>query len=79
MKELAQDRENYSEKCYIAHAACYDDAKALADVVEAAFPNMNGKVQINTIGTVIGSHTGPGTVVLFFWGDEIVKAFVERW
>lgn len=70
MKELAQDRENYSEKCYIAHAACYDDAKTLADVVEAAFPNMNGKVQINTIGTVIGSHTGPGTVVLFFWGDE---------
>ena len=73
MKELAQDRENYSEKCYIAHAACYEDARALADVVEAAFPNMNGKVQINTIGTVIGSHTGPGTVVLFFWGDERVE------
>ncbi len=72
MKELAQDRENYSEKCYIAHAACYDDAKALADIVEAAFPKMNGKVQINNIGTVIGSHTGPGTVVLFFWGDERV-------
>lgn len=72
MKELAQDRENYSEKCYIAHAACYEDAQALADIVEAAFPKMNGKVQINNIGTVIGSHTGPGTVVLFFWGDERV-------
>ncbi len=72
MKELAQDRADYSEKCYIAHAACYDDAQALADIVEAAFPKMNGKVQINTIGTVIGSHTGPGTVVLFFWGDERV-------
>jgi DegV family protein with EDD domain len=72
MKELAQDRENYSEKCYIAHAACYDDAKALANIVEEAFPKMNGNVQINTIGTVIGSHTGPGTVVLFFWGDERV-------
>ena len=72
MKELAQDRENYSEKCYIAHAACYDDAKALANIVEDAFPKMNGNVQINTIGTVIGSHTGPGTVVLFFWGDERV-------
>ncbi|MBE5881340.1 MAG: DegV family protein [Lachnospiraceae bacterium] len=72
MKELAQDRADYSEKCYIAHAACYEDAKTLADVVEAAFPKMNGKVQINTIGTVIGSHTGPGTLVLFFWGDERV-------
>lgn len=73
MKELARDGENYSEKCYIANAACYDDAKALADIVEAAFPKMDGKVQINTIGTVIGSHTGPGTVVLFFWGDERVE------
>ncbi len=72
MKELAQDRADYSEKCYIAHAACYEDAKTLADLVEDAFPKMNGKVQINNIGTVIGSHTGPGTVVLFFWGDERV-------
>lgn len=72
MKELAQDRENYSEKCYIAHAACYEDARTLADIVEAAFPKMNGKVQIYNIGTVIGSHTGPGTVVLFFWGDKRV-------
>ena len=72
MKELAQDRADYSEKCYIAHAACNDDAKALAEIVETAFPKMNGKVQINNIGTVIGSHTGPGTVVLFFWGDERV-------
>ncbi len=72
MIELAQDRENYSEKCYIAHAACYEDARALADIVEATFPKMNGKVLINNIGTVIGSHTGPGTVVLFFWGDKRV-------
>jgi fatty acid-binding protein DegV len=27
-------------------------------------------VEINWIGTTIGSHTGPGTVALFFWGDE---------
>ena len=27
---------------------------------------------INSIGTTIGSHTGPGTVALFFWGDERV-------
>lgn len=72
MIEFAQDRSDYSEKCYISNAACYEDAKAVADILEASFPKMNGKVQINTIGTVIGSHTGPGTVALFFWGDERV-------
>ena len=30
---------------------------------------MQGKVEINDIGTTIGSHTGPGTVALFFWGS----------
>lgn len=70
MKKYALDRENYSEKCYISNAACYEDAKALADLIEAYFPKMNGKVLINNIGTTIGSHTGPGTVALFFWGDE---------
>ncbi|MBR3826042.1 MAG: DegV family protein [Lachnospiraceae bacterium] len=72
MKMYAQDRENYSEKCYITNAACYEDAKALADLIEAYFPKMEGKVLINYIGTTIGSHTGPGTVALFFWGDERV-------
>ena len=70
MFEHAQDGENYSGKCYMCQSACYEDAKAVADLVEAHFPKMKGKVEINNIGTVIGSHTGPGTVALFFWGDE---------
>lgn len=49
-----------------------DDAKAVAELVEARFKKLNGKVEINYIGTTIGSHTGPGTVALFFWGDERV-------
>ena len=47
-------------------------AKAVADLVESRFPHLNGKVEINDIGTTIGSHTGPGTVALFFWGDKRV-------
>ena len=31
---------------------------------------MNGKVHIFDIGTVIGSHSGPGTIALFFWGKD---------
>ncbi len=72
MIELAEDRENYSGKCFISNSACYEDARAVADIIEEAFPKLNGKVEIFPIGTVIGSHTGPGTVAMFFWGDERV-------
>lgn len=73
MAEHAQDGENYTGKVYISMSACEEDAKAVAALVEARFPHMNGKVEINSIGTTIGAHTGPGTVALFFWGDERVR------
>lgn len=70
MEENARDGLNYDGKCYISHSACYEDAKAVADLIEERFPKLNGTVEIYSIGTVIGSHTGPGTVALFFWGKE---------
>ena len=70
MKECADNGTDYSGKCYISHSACYENARAVADLVEAAFPKLNGKVEIYSVGTTIGSHTGPGTVALFFWGKE---------
>ncbi len=70
MEELAENRLDYNGKVYISNSACYEDAKAVADLIESKFPNLAEKVLINNIGTTIGSHTGPGTVALFFWGDE---------
>lgn len=70
MEEFADNGSEYSGKCYISQSACYEDAKTVAELVEARFPKLNGKVEINPIGTTIGSHTGPGTVALFFWGAE---------
>lgn len=70
MEEYADGGLDYSGKCYISQSACYEDARAVADLVEARFPKLNGKVLINPIGTTIGSHTGPGTVALFFWGSR---------
>ena len=70
MKLYAEDGLDYSDKCYISQSACYEDAKAVAELVEESFPKLKGKVLINNIGTTIGSHTGPGTVALFFWGKE---------
>lgn len=69
MEEHAQNGLNYSGKCFISNSASYDDARKVADLVEEKFPHLNGKVMINSIGTVIGSHTGPGTIALFFLGD----------
>ena len=68
MEDFADNGLEYSGKCYISHSACMDDARAVADLVETRFPNLNGKAEIHSIGTTIGSHTGPGTVALFFWG-----------
>ena len=59
-------------KCFISCSACWDDARAVASQVEEKFKKLNGKVMINSIGTVVGSHTGPGTVALFFFGKERV-------
>ena len=73
MEENAQDGLQYSGKCFISQSACMEDARAVADLVESRFPNLQGKVQIYPIGATIGSHTGPGTVALFFWGKERVN------
>ena len=70
MEEHAQNGHDYDGKCYISMSACEEDARQVAEKVEQRFPKLNGKVLINNIGTTIGSHTGPGTVALFFWGDE---------
>lgn len=69
MEEHAAGGLNYSGRCFISHSACLEDAKSVAALVEARFPKLNGPVELFSIGTTIGSHTGPGTVALFFWGD----------
>lgn len=73
MKQHAQDGLDYSSRCFICNSACLEDAQMVAELVEEAFPKLTGKVEIFDIGTTIGSHTGPGTVALFFWGDERVR------
>ena len=73
MKEHATDKLDYADRCFISNSACVEDAKLVAELIEEAFPKLNGKVEVFDIGTTIGSHTGPGTVALFFWGDERVR------
>jgi DegV family protein with EDD domain len=70
MIENAEGKEKYDGKCFISHSACQDDAKAVSDLIVKKFPKLCGKPEIFSIGTTIGSHTGPGTVAVFFWGDK---------
>ena len=70
MEINAQDGLDYSGKCFLSHSLCREDADAVAALVEEKFKKLNGKVEIFPIGATIGSHTGPGTVALFFWGNK---------
>ena len=68
MEQCADGGPDYSGKCYISNSGCYEDARAVADLVEERFKHLNGRVEINSVGTTIGSHTGCVTVALFFFG-----------
>ena len=70
MAENAENGMDYSGKCYICQSECMEDARQVAELVESMFPKLNGKVEIYPIGATIGSHTGPGTIALFFWGTK---------
>ncbi|MBQ7876371.1 MAG: DegV family protein [Clostridia bacterium] len=71
MEEHAQNGYNYSGKCFICHANCLDDANTVKAMIEEKFKNV--EVRIFDIGTIIASHTGQGTLALFFMGDDRSK------
>jgi DegV family protein with EDD domain len=53
---------------FISHADSIEDAKYLAEKIKESFSVK--QIFINSIGPVIGSHAGPGTIALFFLGKE---------
>lgn len=66
LKEGIVDPEN--QVIAISHGDCLDDAVYLRDLI---LEDVNVKdVIINNVGPVIGSHSGPGTVALFFLGQS---------
>lgn len=53
---------------FISHGDCLEEAEFLANLVKE---KLNVKdIKMNYIGPVIGSHSGPGTIALFFLGTE---------
>ena len=54
---------------FISHGDCFEDAELLSSMIREKFPKI-GEIVINYIGPVIGSHSGPGTLALFFLGTS---------
>lgn len=69
MAQKAEGGEAYRGKCFISHSNCLEDAEQLRDAVRSRFPEAS-EVRICDIGTIIGSHCGPYTVALYFYGEE---------
>ena len=66
IEELGVNVSN--QTIFISHGDCLEDAEKLKEIIIKRFKVK--EVKINIIGTVIGSHAGPGTVALFFLGKE---------
>ena len=60
--------EDKNETIFISHADCIEDAQYVADRIKERFGYES--FMINYIGPAIGAHAGPGTVALFFLGNE---------
>ena len=73
LKALADSMESTmlpgrNETIFISHGDCIEDAEYVAQEVKERFGVK--EVVINYVDPVIGAHSGPGTIALFFWGSE---------
>lgn len=70
MEELCDNGTRYDGKVFLSSADSEEDAKYVVAEIQKRFPKTRGKVQMSNVGFTIGSHTGQGTIALFFWGKE---------
>ena len=73
IKALADEAEKRgidleNQTIFISHGDCLDEANYLAEIMRTRLHVK--EVLINYVGPVIGSHSGPGTIALFFLGNE---------
>lgn len=54
---------------FISHGDCLQDAETLAGILRSG-PAAGCDIRIFDVGPVIGAHSGPGTLALFFLGEQ---------
>ena len=57
-----------NQTIFISHGDCVEEANYLGDIMRSRFGIKD--IRINYVGPVIGAHSGPGTIALFFMGTE---------
>ena len=71
MLKDVEEGEDYSGKCVLCHSNCIEEAEETLKLIKKTFPKLK-KIMLSNIGTIIASHSGPGTVALFFVGKPRV-------
>ncbi|MCM1290129.1 MAG: DegV family protein [Corallococcus sp.] len=69
MEKLATGGKEHCGKVIIQHSNCWHLAQQTKAAMDARFPNLHN-VEIHDIGMVMASHCGPGTIAVYFWGDQ---------
>ena len=71
MLKTIPEGKDYSGKCFISYSNCPEMANETKAEIEKIFPNISGGIKLFDIGTIIASHTGPGTVAVFYFGEKV--------
>ena len=68
MDEKIGSYKGTCDTVFISHGDCLEDAEYLAEKIKEKYPVKT--LLINYVNPTIGAHSGPGTLALFFLGDE---------
>ena len=68
MAQTIHGFEDENKEIFISHGDCIEDAEYVAKLVEERFGPKT--FYFSYVGAVIGAHSGPGTVALFYLGSE---------
>lgn len=70
VNKFGEKHSSQQDMIFIGHGDCMEDAEFVAKKIEEKYGYSN--IEIGYIGEVIGSHSGAGTIALFFLTDERV-------
>ncbi len=67
-KEMLPEENN---SITISHADCQEDAETVKEIILKRFEGVNLNLQIIDIDPIVGASTGPGTLILYYYGTEV--------
>ena len=67
VKKIEERISNDSQTVFISHGDCKEDAEFMAELIKEKFDVKD--IVISPIGPVIGTHAGPNTIAVFFFGN----------